>query len=80
MTVTQGTGPWGEGRQGQAVFLYLTFEGLTHSADGLKGEFLRRKRKQVSAFEAGPGRIKAERHTEAVFINMWGYNNLSVFD
>lgn len=39
MTVTQGTGPWGEGRQGQAVFLYLTFEGLTHVADGLKGEF-----------------------------------------
>lgn len=39
MTATQGTGPWGEGRQGQAVFLYLTFEGLTHSADGLKGGF-----------------------------------------
>ena len=34
----------------------------------------------MSAFEAGPGRIKAERHTEAVFVNMWGYNNLSVFD
>ena len=32
-------------RQGQAVFLCLTFAGLTHPADGLKGEFLRRKHK-----------------------------------